>query len=143
VISWDFEYTTDTGKQMITRTSQDLLAEVTYPIAMHEVIDNASGRRDPMVEKLFVQGESRSSMPEKKAPAPAEDVQLSKVHSLKNGYGFISFPPNNLFFHYTSIVDGDFNELQIGDEVEFTIGLNDDGQQVAQNVRLLWWDEEE
>jgi uncharacterized LabA/DUF88 family protein/cold shock CspA family protein len=143
VVSWDFEYTTDTGKQMITRTSQDLLAEVTYPIAMHDVIDKATGRRDPLVEKLFVQGESRSSMPEKKAPAPPEDVQLGKVHSLKNGYGFISFPPNNLFFHYTSIVDGDFNELQIGDEIEFTIGLNDDGQQVAQNVRLLWWDEEE
>lgn len=143
VISWDFEYTTDTGKQMITRTSQDLLEGVSYPYAMHELIDQKGGRKDPLIEGLFVPGESRITMPEKKPTPPTGDVNVSTIHSLKNGYGFISFPPNNLFFHYTSVIDGDFNELQIGDEVEFTIELNDDGQQVAQNVHVLWWDEEE
>ncbi|NET37231.1 MAG: cold shock domain-containing protein, partial [Cyanothece sp. SIO1E1] len=104
---------------------------------------NKKSWRDPLVDGLFVQGESKTSAPEKKSASPPAEVKVSTVHSLKNGYGFISFPPNNLFFHYTSLLDGDFNELQVGDEVEFTIGLNDEGQQVAKTVRLLWWDEEE
>lgn len=40
VLGWDFEYTNDFGKEMTTRTSQDLLEEVSYPVAMHEIIDN-------------------------------------------------------------------------------------------------------
>jgi uncharacterized LabA/DUF88 family protein len=40
VLSWDFEYVTDNGQKFETRTSQALLEEVTYPIAMHELIDN-------------------------------------------------------------------------------------------------------
>ena len=33
VLSWDFEYTTEEGQRMVTRTSQELLEEVTYPVA--------------------------------------------------------------------------------------------------------------
>ncbi|RME96061.1 MAG: hypothetical protein D6772_12385, partial [Bacteroidetes bacterium] len=57
--------------------------------------------------------------------------------SLKNGYGFIKFPPNNLFFHYTSVVDLDFNDLLVGDLVGFVLDKNEDGQFIATNVQLL------
>lgn len=40
VLGWGFEYTNDFGKEMTTRTSQDLIEEVSYPVAMHEIIDN-------------------------------------------------------------------------------------------------------
>lgn len=40
VLRWGFEYTNDFGKEMTTRTSQDLIEEVSYPVAMHEIIDN-------------------------------------------------------------------------------------------------------
>ena len=60
---------------------------------------------------------------------------------MKNGYGFIKYPPNNLFFHHTSVIDGDFTELREGDEVEFTIGRNDDGEPIAESIRLLWEEE--
>jgi cold shock CspA family protein len=53
---------------------------------------------------------------------------------MKNGYGFVSMPPNNLYFHWTN-VEGDFNELQEGDPVEFNIAKNERGQEVAVNVR--------
>ena len=57
---------------------------------------------------------------------------------MKSGYGFINYPPNNLFFHYTNLVETDFNELREGDEVEFTLDLNEKGEQIAKNVRLLY-----
>ncbi|MBK8704883.1 MAG: NYN domain-containing protein [Saprospiraceae bacterium] len=135
VLSWDFEYTTEAGKRMITRTSQDLLEEVSYPIAMHEIIDNRLKRNDPLINNIFVQTESR------KQPIIVEeideDTKISEVLSLKNGFGFIKYPNNNLFFHYSSVVDSDFNDLKEGDRVSFVVGKNDDGQNIATNVKVL------
>lgn len=135
VLSWDFEYTTEAGKRMITRTSQDLLEEVSYPVAMHEIIDNRLKRNDPLINNIFVQTESR------KQPIIVEeideDTKISEVLSLKNGFGFIKYPNNNLFFHYSSVVDSDFNDLKEGDRVSFVVGKNDDGQNIATNVKVL------
>ncbi|MFN5370653.1 MAG: cold shock domain-containing protein, partial [Bacteroidia bacterium] len=42
-----------------------------------------------------------------------------------------------LFFHYLDVMEGDFNEIKDGDTVEFTIELNDKGNEVAKNVRKV------
>lgn len=70
-------------------------------------------------------------------PDDLEGRKISTIRSLKTGYGFINYPPNNLFFHYTSLIDTDFNELQIDDEVEFTVSQNSEGKDIATNVRLI------
>jgi len=57
--------------------------------------------------------------------------------NMNNGYGFVQFPPNNLFFHYLDVVEGDFNEIHDGDIVEFTVEKNDKGQDVAKNVKKV------
>lgn len=153
ILSWDFEFTNDMGKTMITRTSQDLLEEVSYPIPMHEIIDNRLRRNDPVINNIFVPGESkRRSHPIYNEYGEGDDmlpkvgadldssigeVMTSEILSLKNGYGFIKFPPNNLFFHYTSVKDLDFNDLLVGDKVEFTLSRNEDKQLIATNVQLL------
>lgn len=140
VLSWDFEYTNDEGIKMVTRTSQDLLEEVTYPIAMHELIETQYGRNNPVVDNIFVQTAPKFTPPAPNSGTYDDGVErhISTVHSLKSGYGFINYPPNNLFFHYTNLVDTDFNELREGDEVEFTLDLNEKGEQIAKNVRLLY-----
>jgi cold shock CspA family protein len=56
---------------------------------------------------------------------------------MKSGYGFVAFPPNNLFFHYLDVIEGDFNEIHDGDTVEFTVEINDKGNEVAKNVRKV------
>jgi len=56
---------------------------------------------------------------------------------MNNGYGFIQFPPNNLFFHYQDVVEGDFNDIHNGDLLEFTIETNERGQDVAKDVRKI------
>lgn len=161
VLSWDFEYQNEDGEKMVTRTSQDLLEEVSYPVPMHEIIDNRLRKNDSLIHNLFV----------KQTPKPAPtysllngngyqkegeglltlasggnstevdydpaDRKISTIRSLKSGYGFINYPPNNLFFHYTSLNDVDFNDLQLDDPVEFRIGQNAEGKDVAVDVRPL------
>ncbi len=168
VLSWDFEFDDLEGKHVVTRTSQELLEEVTYPISMHELIENRANKNDMIVQGLFVKRDenmsrqsvfssdyspmsaiSRSEFAHKKpriTRAPNADqideADLgerfeSYVFSLKNGYGFIKYPPNNLFFHASDLTNADFPELVVGDPVEFSIGYNKDDEEVAKFVRLL------
>jgi uncharacterized LabA/DUF88 family protein/cold shock CspA family protein len=134
VLSWEFEYTDDTGREIITRTSQDLLDEVSYPVAMHHLIDAHSGS-ESSVNQLFVNQESAPKT--YKNIIDKGDVKVSKTLNMKSGYGFVAYPPNNLFFHYLDVVEGDFNDIKDGDSVEFTIEVNDKGNEVAKNVRKV------
>jgi cold shock CspA family protein len=146
VLGWDFEYTDErTGKFRKTVTSVDLLDEVTYPVLMHDLIDNpdefAEELDDELIENLFIsKDKSRTSnyQPRKVEANSNEQVLQSTVLSLKNGYGFIHMPPNNLYFHYTWMADGDdFNDLMEDDVVQFTIAQNDQGQDIAMSVRRV------
>lgn len=141
VLSWDFEFTNDEGQKITTRTSQDLLEDVTYPVAMHEIIENRLKRNEPLIQNLFVQSNPRfresfpTNFPEENGNG--SESLSSTIYSVKNGFGFIKYAPNNLFFHYTSLIDTDFNELQQGDKVSFILSNNDKGEPVAKNVRLV------
>ncbi|GAB4049967.1 NYN domain-containing protein [Spirosoma litoris] len=178
VLSWDFEFLNEQGEKQVTRTSQDLLEEVSYPVGMHGLIDDRSRRNDMVIQNLFVKQQTArptftaiaangssygngftnglsagdeyetaySSLDEPNynladglnlVDDDPEGRKISTIRSLKTGYGFVNYPPNNLFFHYTSLIDTDFNELQIDDEVEFTIGQNAEGKDIAVDVRLL------
>ncbi|MBA9079370.1 MULTISPECIES: NYN domain-containing protein [Rufibacter] len=145
-LTWEFEYTTDNGQRMTTRPSQDLLAEVTYPLAMHGIIDQRLARHDAAIQRLFVQPDQKrttTSQPVEYDDDQEDNVGNSSSHgegeimSLKNGYGFIKFPPNNLFFHFTNVIDTDFNELRVGDRVEFDIDRDDEGNDIAKAVKVL------
>ncbi|GAB3704276.1 hypothetical protein GCM10027592_35440 [Spirosoma flavus] len=170
VLSWDFEFLNEQGEKQVTRTSQDLLEEVSYPVGMHGIIDDRSRRNDVIIQNLFVKpqptrtfsatngssygtgnggnymngyGDNYGDYPADEPNYNVADVEgaegrkTSTIRSLKTGYGFVNFPPNNLFFHYTSLIDTDFNDLQVDDTVEFSIGQNAEGKDIAVDVRLL------
>jgi cold shock CspA family protein/uncharacterized LabA/DUF88 family protein len=140
LLSWDFEFTDDYGNNRVTRTSQDLLNTVTYPIAMHELIDNRVAKDKYLINNLFVPKEPKPVGAVREYAKPKENeegVFVSEVLSMKTGYGFIKYPPNNLFFHYQNLSGVDFNELHAGDKVQFEITQNEDGEDVAINVELL------
>ncbi|GAB3497993.1 hypothetical protein GCM10027341_18920 [Spirosoma knui] len=170
VLSWDFEFLNEQGEKQVTRTSQDLLEEVSYPVAMHALIDERSRKNDMVIQNLFVKQQTKPAFTavttsngfnngydsdfdtdttyDTYAHDPLtynlsdddsdpEGRKISTIRSLKTGYGFVNYPPNNLFFHYTSLIDTDFNELQVDDEVEFSVGKNAEGKDIAVDVRLL------
>jgi uncharacterized LabA/DUF88 family protein/cold shock CspA family protein len=139
VLSWDFEFINDEGQKVVIKTSQDLIREVTFPITMHEMIDEGLMENDEIINKLFVQSTVKfipKSAEEAYDPIDSERHK-GNILSLKSGFGFIKYPPNNLFFHYGTLIETDFNDLKEGDPVEFAIAYNDKGEMVARDVKLV------
>ncbi len=153
LLNWDFKYEDFKGETRVTRASQQLLEQVTYPVAMHAVIDRGLTAQDELVEALFVsQSEPAAFAPGANgAPAaaklarpsgptaagPVGTAGMSTIKNLKNGFGFVVMPPNNLFFSYADLTEGDFNDLREGDWVEFTVGRNHRDEDCARNVRKV------
>jgi len=138
LLAWDYEYFDEEGRRRTTVTSQELWEEVTYPIAMQKTIEEGDESAF-QINRLFVE-RKRLPVAETEAVVIEEDgeTKTSTVFSLKDGYGFISFPQtNNLFFHFSFLLDTDFNDLREGDTVEFTLGRNDRGEPIARNVKLV------
>ena len=129
LLSWEFEYVNDDGVKMVTKTSHELLSLATYPVAMHDVINYGVQQNNPLISEMFV-------APDPSRQAREQPFETSEILSLKNGFGFIKYPNNNLFFHYQDVV-GEFADLNVGDPVEFTIEQNQQKQDVAKNVRKL------
>lgn len=156
LIGWEFEYTNDEGTRIVTKTSHELLNLAHYPVPMQEVIDCGLRQNNLLIMNLFVQNsDSRQGTENDDRDGSEDDYTArnrsgadeadrepgarytSQILSLKNGYGFIKYPNNNLFFHSLDVIDGDFSELAPGDEVEFSIDKNDQGQDVAKQVKRL------
>lgn len=126
LLSWEFDYQNEDGVKIVTKTSHDLLRLASYPVPMHDVIDEGLEVGDPLIQDLFVSSEIKTNHESKQK-------ETSEILSLKNGFGFIKYPNNNLFFHCQDVI-GDFTELEVGDYVEFTIEKNNLKQDVAKNI---------
>ncbi|MGI4823171.1 MAG: NYN domain-containing protein [Janthinobacterium lividum] len=168
LLNWDFKYEDFKGETRVTRASQHLLEQATYPVAMHAVIDRGLQEQDEVVENMFVtQSEPAAFAPTTNgvsfspppttpliptpatvgarvvrttgptAAGPVGTIGISTIKNLKNGFGFVVMPPNNLFFSYADLSEGDFNDLREGDWVEFTVGRNHRDEDCARNVRKV------
>jgi uncharacterized LabA/DUF88 family protein/cold shock CspA family protein len=133
VLAWDFEFLDErTGRQVSTTTSIELLKEANYPVLMHDIIDNKANKSKGIINDLFVTKEY--AMPEDYGVSADGSMERGVVFRMKDGYGFISKPPKNLFFHWTEVQGIDFNDLHEGDVVEYRVALNDRGQEIATEV---------
>jgi cold shock CspA family protein/uncharacterized LabA/DUF88 family protein len=139
VLGWDFRFVDRERNNRETRTSQALLEEVTYPILMNDIIDDRTRRNDPAINNLFIA--SPEPPPVERLPEVVPDLNTytGKVQAVKEGFGFITpdLGGENLFFHYRSVVNTDFNALKIGDPVQYLIGQNDRGPCAIEIYRLL------
>ncbi len=132
VLGWDFRYAGQDNEIRETRTSQALLNEASYPIAMSQVIDDRSRKYDPLVKDLFVQkGPATPSATRIDArPIPDDVATPGEVVSIQNGYGFIQpddEDEDDLFFFHLDIENADFNDLAVGDRVRYLKSTNDRG----------------
>lgn len=135
LLGWDFEFQDDqTGEQQYTRTSTDLWNEVTYPLPMHDIVDEGLKDDDELITEMFVQREVREEESQTTSGEIPEGRQQGTIMSVMNGYGFIRFPDNNLFFLREDLQDKEFSDLNIGDLMEFDVAINSRGQRVAKNI---------
>ena len=149
VMGWEFEFTTDSGNTLSTHTSQDLLEQASYPLDMAGIIDRPDSDAEArLVDQLFLNDKPREA--EGGTGRAKEKVELerptegaigetmeSEILSLKGGYGFIAYPPSNLFFHHSNIKNVRFEDLLEGDPVEFVLGHSEKGKLIAREVYFL------
>jgi cold shock CspA family protein/uncharacterized LabA/DUF88 family protein len=130
LISWDFDYYSESGRLESTRTAQQLLEEVYHPVYMAQVIENR--QEDKFVKDLFVMDRDHYAPIDfmgsrnlndtvflSNTPG-GEDAHYSTILNLKEGYGFIEDRScNNVFFHFSSVENADFNDLKPGMRVKY------------------------
>jgi cold shock CspA family protein len=143
LLGWNFTVSEPGREDRETRTSQALFDEATYPVPMHQLIDQHAGRGDALIDALFLRSEPR---PERAAAAdtPAVDaapmdgagLQRGVVQNLKDGYGFATPAAGgpNVFFAYSALLDVSPADLRIGDPVVYELSENNRGP-CAVNVR--------
>jgi cold shock CspA family protein len=133
LISWEFDYYNENGRIESTRTSRQLLEEVYHPVLMGKIIDG--GFQDEFTNNLFVveretyfsvNGAGDAGGPKPLAEtgfppeAPESDALVSTILNVKEGYGFIEDRAvNNVFFHYSTVENADFNDLKPGMQVRY------------------------
>lgn len=164
LLSWNIQWDQD-GESHMTRTSKDLTDTVTYFIDVADSI-NANPEHTQMI---FIPKGERESKEQKESYYESnfsknwsnkyyqksswtndnkqteeidydEDNRIeSEICALKNGFGFIHYPPNNLFFHSNDMAEGhSFEDLQEGDAVEFQTHSKPDGSLVAKHIKILF-----
>ena len=152
LLAWDFEYTDRHNVQKLTRTAQVLLDEATYPVLMHQIIDDRSLRNDQQINKLFLYPKdeqailnaisygtpipvaSSTTTPTTNNVAPVavnnENRSEGIIQSLKEGgFGFITPDEDmeNIFFHFSEVKNRNFSELRLGDRITYILGRNEKG----------------
>lgn len=134
LLTWAYEYTDRDGMNYSQGLWPELLQECSYPMLMHNIIDEGLAANNADVKSLFVKPATVTKQDDQ--DDDTEKLE-SEVFLLKNNYGFIRHHPANLFFHQNDLLETSIDEVQIGDSVQFSIGLNSNGDAVAKNVRLI------
>jgi cold shock CspA family protein/uncharacterized LabA/DUF88 family protein len=125
LISWDFSYHNESGDLAETKTSRQLQEEVFLSVPMHQRVEQ---NNDDYVKNLFVPDKSFDRNPAPlnvKIPDDPVTTQeyTSTIFSINaNGFGFIKDEgQNNVFFHYSTVTNRDFPELQSGMAVRYQL----------------------
>lgn len=129
LLAWDFKFTNQNQEEQVTRTNQVLLDEATYPVMMHQIIDDRARRNDPAVSNLFLPAPPpQPRRPDYREP-PGREQREGVIKIVKEGYGFIrqDNDEHDLYFFHSDLLNVDYNELVPGDRVRYTAGQNQRG----------------
>ncbi|MEG1937432.1 MAG: cold shock domain-containing protein, partial [Rikenellaceae bacterium] len=153
LVSWNFDHKPDEPNYRVGTTANELIKESLLYLPMEEIITEGLKNKDEIVEGVIitrtnpiydVSGGSEfinNEVAEEEELLEEGSKHIGEVLILKSGYGFVKHPNNNLFFHYLDVLGG-FSELKEGDKVEYTIGKNKDGNDVAKTVCKVLLDAE-
>jgi cold shock CspA family protein len=152
VIGWEYSYEDDNGGHRQTMTSGRLMAEATYGIWMQDVINKQLYSQDK-IDALFVSGgpgagysgsegaqeEEEDYEDYEEGDGVTPERRLGTVVQLKSGYGFITPEKgdHDFFFLWEDLDNCEFDDLRIGEKVEFEVGTNDRGECAR---KVLWLD---
>ena len=143
VMAWDIDDHTDwVGNTQSCQTSRVLSEKATFFVPMHRIIEDPKHPYADFADSLFVTRTSDSTNGSKKflvSEAAVDAVGTGRfigtVYSLHNAFGFLvpSDGGDNIFFHSS---DANFENLRVGDKVEYSLGSNVQGP-CARKVRAV------
>ena len=163
VLGWDFKFMDEYQKERNTTTSPTLKDNCTYPVMMNELIDDNTKQNDPLINGLFHTTDKKTVACDKIAidqktptigkPAPDIDefppVEEQPTTSAQDyiegvtlepnaGFGFIKCDlyPENVFYHWSNLINRDFSDLQKNQRVRFLAEKGDRGY-LAREVEVL------
>ena len=160
VCGWDFEYTDDQGNSRYTSTSSRLMNEAAYAVRMHDIVNGVQKVPGINPDMLFVAREQENEGRESTGSDPsymqggtqeyynntgisnnaAQERSARKqgrIVQLRSGYGFISSDTGkNIFFFIEELRNCSFDDLSLGDLMEYDPGYNDRGE-CCKNVTLV------
>ena len=163
VLGWNFEFSDKDGGKRQTRTSHHLIESVCYPMLMHELIGASESHDDPMVNRLFLtqKGEQQPSsdddsywgeddeyldeeheegeeyLDERRDEGIDFSASTGTIVNLSEGYGFIDIgSEKNLYFFHRDLTNKTFDEVAVGDAVQFHIEEGPRGP-IAKNIEVL------
>jgi cold shock CspA family protein len=125
LLGWEAEREMTDGDIRVTRTSQRLLEEVTYPLLMNEVIDDPAMADDPLIDGLFVPSPQARRAHQREADDGETRTGHVKFVRYEENWGFIEDSESighDWFFHRDGVLDSQFHFLEAGDSVEFQVG---------------------
>lgn len=121
------DITVPTGEIVVNRDPPEHQSHEDIYVAIRDAFDAA---------KRKLQDHTSLLRQETKAHAEQPHGRIASLFS-DEGYGFIETPDGSeVYFHRNSLFNGDFEQLQVGDEVRFAEEEGDKGLQ-ASTVRLI------
>ncbi|MBN1475945.1 NYN domain-containing protein [Candidatus Sumerlaeota bacterium] len=140
LLAWEVDREMSGGEIRVTRTSQRLLEEVTYPLVMNEMIDDPANTGDPLIEGLFVVP-PRARRTRRRRLDDEEEIRTGRIKFVRHeeNWGFIEDDEevgHDWFFHRDGVLDSQFHLLEAGDIVEFQVGEGRKGPMAVEIARL-------
>lgn len=152
LLHFDYEYMVDdTDRKVSSFASLDLKEWAFKTIDLAAEIDNPKNKTSQTITELFIgppkimnTAYSTVGSALRNNPQPEKRRQQSTIMTLKTGYGFIKWPElNNIYFFYQDLINADFQDLVVGDTVEFEIEERVDTDKegpkryIAKTIRLI------
>ena len=95
LVHWEFSYVDDLGRERVSQTSRDLVAESAYPIALHNLIDDAPEGTDTFIDGLFVPRKEDRPYAGRRYDAETEETQsVEGAYSSDSDYAYNSLQTN-------------------------------------------------
>ena len=142
VVGWDIVMCG--GNSIDIKTDEKLFAAANHIVVVNIALDQSPDKlskllspiasREQEAEQETKQEESQNEPTSEGNNDNDEEIEIGEIMTLKNSYGFIRFPNNNLFFRSQDYI-GNFSELTIGETVEFVISQTEDGESTAKKVQ--------
>jgi ribosomal subunit interface protein len=121
------DITVPTGEIVVKRNPPEHQSHEDIYVAIRDAFDAAKRKLQDHISRLRQETKTHAEQPH---------GQIASLFS-DEGYGFIETPDGSeVYFHSNSLFNGDFEQLQVGDEVRFAEEEGDKGLQ-ASTVRLI------